>query len=292
MSIDHSAESQDLLLRAAGGDHGAFEALLLAHRAKLRAVVRRMIGHPEDTDDVVQKATTAAWEAIASFRGESSFSTWLCSIGIRKAVGHLRRQKRWRTEAQVAYANECYHSPALRTEVFSVLSNPAFTYEADEHIAYCFTCVGRSLPLQEQAALVMREVLGMSNREAAKALGLSESVLRHHLTSARRTMEQGFDGLCSLVNKQGVCYQCKGLRDAAPAQRQDKEIPVISNFEQRLQVVCQANIDAGRSQPMHDLFRRGTRECEEQGRASTSPESDCGSAATQGLDTARSGPAN
>ncbi|MGH8558701.1 MAG: hypothetical protein ACRESZ_14845 [Methylococcales bacterium] len=123
----------------------------------------------------------------------------------------------------------------------------------------CLIHVGRSLLAEEQAAPVLREVLGMTAREAAVALGVTESVLRHWLTSARKEMEQRYEGLCSLVNKGGVCYQCKGLRDATPLPRQGWVIPPVRDMDERIQVVRQSNIDNGASQAMHDLFWQRTK---------------------------------
>jgi RNA polymerase sigma-70 factor (ECF subfamily) len=276
MTSADTAHQQDLVLRACAGDQTAFEALLLEHQPKLRSVIRRMVGHPEDTDDLVQESIIRAWNSLGSFRRDASFGTWLCSIGVRQAIDHLRKKKRWRVEAQVVYSNECFKSPELQAEVIGVLSDPAFVYEAEEHIAYCFTCVGRSLPPEDQAVLVLREVMGMTAREAASALGITDSVLRHRLTSARNEMEQRYEGLCSLVNKRGVCYQCKGLRDATPAPRQGRDLTQLRDLDERLDIVRRANVDEGATQAMHDLFWRRTKELEESGRGSPIPESDCG----------------
>ena len=274
MSSDDELAQQ--VLRAAAGDQAAFEALLLQFKPKLRAVIRRMVGHPDDTDDLVQESVLRAWESIGSFRGDAAFGTWLCAIGIRAAIDHLRQQKTWRVQAQVVYSNECFKDEQLQSEVIAVFSDPAFAYEAKEHVAYCFTCVGRSLPPEQQAVLVMREVLGMNGREAASALGVTDSVMRHHLSTARREMEQRFEGLCSLVNKGGVCYQCKGLREATPEARQGGAIPAVESLDARLAVVAQANIDAGCSQSLHDLFWRRTKELEDSGRGSPIAETACG----------------
>ncbi len=274
MTIDDEQTQQ--VLRAIAGDQAAFEALLMQFKPKLRAVIRRMVGHPDDTDDLVQESVIRAWESIATFRGDSTFGTWLCAIGIRQAIDHLRQQKTWRAQAQVAYSNECFKDEQLQSEVIAVFSDPAFAYEAKEHVAYCFTCVGRSLPPEQQAVLVMREVLGMTSREAASALGVTDSVMRHHLSEARREMEQRFEGLCSLVNKGGVCYQCKGLREATPVARQGGSIPIVEDLDARLAVVRQANIDSGTSQCLHDLFWRRTKDLEDSGRGSPIAETACG----------------
>lgn len=276
MKTDAASQQNDLVLRAAAGDRQAFDALLLEHQPRLRSVIRRMVGHPEDTDDLVQDALLRAWESIKSFRGEAAFGTWLCAIGLRQALDHLRAQKRWRAESQIAYSNECSTHEALAAEVMSVIADPAFAYEAEEHIAYCFTCVGRSLPPDEQAVLVAREVMGLTGPEAAKALGVTDSVMRHQLSSARREMERRYEGLCSLVNKRGVCYQCEGLRGATPEARQGAPAPQLRDLDERLQIVRRADVDKGASKALHDLFWRRTQEFEDAGRGSTAAASDCG----------------
>lgn len=121
-----------------------------------------------------------------------------------------------------------------------------------------------------------REVLDMKNRDAAKALGLTESVYRHHLASARVNMTQHYEGLCSLVNKQGVCYQCSGLREATPERQRGVLPPERLDFEERLNIVRDANFDTGASQAMHDVFWRRTKELEDSGAGCTEPLSDCG----------------
>jgi RNA polymerase sigma-70 factor (ECF subfamily) len=107
-------------------------------------------------------------------------------------------------------------------------------------------------------------------------LRVTDSVLRHRLSAARSRMAQQFEGLCSLVHKGGVCYQCKGLREATPADRQGAEIPAVEDLDVRLAVVRGADLDRGASQRMHDLFWRRTKELEDSGRGSTVAESACG----------------
>jgi len=63
---------------------------------KLRNLVRKQIGHPEQTDDIVQEALTKGWQNRDSFKGESAFCTWLCSIAVRAAIDMLREQQQWR----------------------------------------------------------------------------------------------------------------------------------------------------------------------------------------------------
>ncbi|WP_298822211.1 RNA polymerase sigma factor [uncultured Roseibium sp.] len=263
-----------LIKKAKKGDRQAFTELLSAELPKLRRIVRRLIGHPEDSEDILQETVTKAWTRITTFEEKSLFSTWVTSIATRAAVDHLRTQKRWRTEAQVAYANLCASSQDLSGEVMTALSDPEFSYDVQQHVAYCFTCVGRSLPADEQAALVLRDVLDLSSREASTVLGVSDSVLRHRLSAARTAMQDKFEGLCALVNKKGICHQCAGLKMAAGATGAKTLFPEIDDFADRMAVVRAA--EPGTMSSLHDIFWRRTKQIEDAGEGSVEPLSGCG----------------
>lgn len=259
----------------AAPNRATFDAQLKQAWPRARAVVARLVGHPEDTDDILQAASVKAWQGLPDFRGDAAFATWFTAIAARAALDHLRAAKRWRREAQVAYANLCAESDDLSGEVMSAFTDPEFAFEVREHIAYCFACVGRSLPPDEQAALVLRDVLDMSTREAANVLGLTESVLRHRLTTARQAMTAQFDGLCALINKTGICHQCAGLSTIA---NRDTPLPDVADLADRMAIVRDVAADpkACRSKALHDVFWRRTKEIEDQGLGTTEPTSDCG----------------
>lgn len=238
----------------------AFEQALREATPRVRGLLRRMLANREDVDEVFQRSTLKAWQALQSFRGDASFATWLHAIAARQALDFLKAQKRYRAGALIYAKQACIESGEV-TEVIRISQAPDQRYDVYEHIAYCFACVGRSLPPEAQAALVLRDVEGYGNDEAAKALGLSSSVFRHHLSAGRRTLDARFEGLCALVNKQGVCYQCEGLRGLAPSERQGVPADEALNgqgahLKRRLQVVRDADIDTGASQPLHDLLAR------------------------------------
>jgi RNA polymerase sigma-70 factor (ECF subfamily) len=265
-----------LVARAQAGDRAAFDRLAAECLPQVRGVVRRMIGHPDDSDDVVQEALTKAWQSIGSFRGEAKFSTWLTSIAARLAVDLLRKQKRWRAEAQIAYANLCFTDEVAQRELIGAASAPDFAFEVRQHIAYCFACVGRSLPPDEQAALVLSDVVDMSDREAAKVLGVSEPVFRHRLAAARAAMRDRYEGLCALVSKTGICHQCKGLRQVAPEAKRGGPFPDVADLADRIAVVRSAEFGTGSMGRFHDVFWRRTKEIEQAGTGTTIPLGDCG----------------
>ncbi len=210
-----------------------FEAQLPTHLPSLRALARRMVGDADDAQDVVQTALLRASRELGSFREEAALKTWLFAITTRVALDFLRAAKRWSNQALV---DACDARGAA--SVAEKFGDPSVSFDVQEHLAFCFTCVGRSLDPEQQVALVLREVLHLSHAEAAELLGVTESVLRHTLSAARSSMEKQFEGLCALVNKEGACYQCRALRELAPEGRAGRPLPATPlPFEARLEAV-------------------------------------------------------
>lgn len=267
----------DTLKRARSGDRQAFDELARDALPKIRGFLWRMIGHPEDCEDVTQAALAKAWKAIDRFDGKSAFSTWLTAIANRAAIDFLRSQNRWRAESQIAYANLCAESEEWQAEVIGPMSEPGFSFDARQHVAYCFVCIGRSLPPDEQAALVLRDIMEFSNREAANVLGTSESVLRHRLSTARQAMKGRYEGLCALVSKTGICHQCAGLGMAAEAVGAGKtDLPDVDSFARRVEIVRAQNPHRMSNRSLQDVFFRRCKDIEEERLGSTAPDSGCG----------------
>lgn len=267
-----------LVSEAQQGDQSALGSLVEPWRRPLFAYIYRMVTHRQDAEDLLQDVLVRVMESLPSFRGEARFKTWLFGIATHVCLDHLRHKKRWRVEAQLEAEKTAHAHPAVGERVKQTISQPDLVFEIREHIAQCFSCIGRTLPPQEQAALLLREVLEFSNQEAAGILGLSEPVFRHRLSAARRTMIESYEGLCQLVNKTGACWQCKGLREFAPEKNRGADLVQIqvapgtavtseNLFEARLKIVREADLENGATRALHDAFFAGLTEQEEAGRA-------------------------
>jgi RNA polymerase sigma-70 factor (ECF subfamily) len=88
---------------------------------------------------------------------------------------------------------------------------PQGVYEIREHIDYCFTCVSKMLPLEQQIALILKDIYDFKVKEIAGIMDTTYGVVKHLLHSARKTMIAIFDDTCALVSKRGVCNQCSEL---------------------------------------------------------------------------------
>ena len=255
-----------LLERARAGERAAFDALVAPHLPRLRSFLHRLIAHPDDADDLTQDTALQAFRKLSTFRGESAFAAWLFAIAHRLALTHLRTCKqRWPATIQLEMHDRAAASPEFGAALSAEIGQPEFRYEVAEHIAYCFSCIGRSLDPEDSSALFLREVLDLPNHEAARIINLSESTFRHRLSSARRTMAETFDGLCALINKQGACHQCATLRGMCPSDRQGPPVEPLGDttttdpdtlLDRRLAVVRGADLAAGRTAGMHAVMLR------------------------------------
>src|SRR5258708_26829791 len=112
-----SDEESTLVEAAQRGDTRAFTLLTKPCVPALRSLTYRMAGHPDDAEDLQQESLLRAFTQLESFRGDSSFKTWLFSIATHVCLDYIRAKRRWRAHAQVHAQEACLASVALRTEM-------------------------------------------------------------------------------------------------------------------------------------------------------------------------------
>lgn len=254
-----------LLTKAAAGDESAFSDLVQPVRRPLFSYVYRMVANHQDAEDLVQEVMIRVLKNLPSFRAESKFQTWIFGIATHVCLDYLKSKKRWRVEAQLTGEQEAKADPSAIDRLTATMSQPDFVFEIREHIAFCFSCIGRTLSPEEQAAIMLKEVLGFTNEEAAKMLEVSEPVFRHRLSSARKSMIESYEGLCRLVSKTGRCYQCRDLREIAPEGHRGPDMVQIevapgkavspeNLFDARLEILKDADLEEGPTHTLHQQF--------------------------------------
>lgn len=82
----------DMLARAQGGDHHAFAHLYALHKRRIYSLCLRMVGNVAEAEDLTQEAFLQLHRKIATFRGDSAFSTWLHRLAINVVLMHLRKK--------------------------------------------------------------------------------------------------------------------------------------------------------------------------------------------------------
>ncbi len=193
--------------RAKSGDGAAFAELVQTHQAEVRSFLYRMTAHRQDAEDLSQEVWLRVHRKLPAFEGRASFRTWLFRVATNLARDEHRARQRWPVNAQDLAKELAESGPETAAEFRRVERDTAHTrYEIREHIDFCLTCIMKTLPLEQQLAVMLSEMYGFTNTEAADVLEVSLGVLKHQLHDARTTLDRVFEQRCALINKRGVCH--------------------------------------------------------------------------------------
>jgi RNA polymerase sigma-70 factor (ECF subfamily) len=188
---------------AASGDAGAFGRLAEPHRRELQLHCYRMLGSLHEAEDLVQETFLRAWRGIDRFEGRSSFRSWLYKIATnacltalagRAGIGRTLPEERgdpndpWpeQHETEMLWL-EPYPDRALEG-VFDNAEAGEARFEQRESVRLAFVAAIQHLPPRQRAALLLRDVLGFSAREAADLIDSSVASANSVLQRARDTL--------------------------------------------------------------------------------------------------------
>ncbi len=176
----------ELVRRAREGDMDAFDELVRLHTPQLYRLLVRILGNATAAEDVAQECFVRAWRALPNFRGEARFSTWLYRIAINEANRFLARESK---RELLPYDDILLEVPDLRAQTAELVEASDLRAQLERLLA--------ELPAHHRAAVVLRDVEGFSNEEAADVLELDlrnfKSRLHRGRMALRRLLEEHID---------------------------------------------------------------------------------------------------
>jgi RNA polymerase sigma-70 factor (ECF subfamily) len=179
-----------LIRRGVAGDQDALEQIFSRHSPALFQTALRLVGTPEEAEDVLQEGMLNAFRNLRRFEGRSQFSTWLTRIVINAALMRLRSRRtrptvsldeRLSTEDDATYAEQ-FADPG---------PNPEQIFAREEMRDILRRHLSRLSPVL-RSAFLLRELQGLSTQEAAESLGVSEGTLKARLHRAKRQLASLF----------------------------------------------------------------------------------------------------
>lgn len=203
---------QDLLLeRARGGDRDALEDIVRAIQADVYGLAIRMLWHPQDAEDASQEILVKVITHLGTFRGESSFRTWVCRI----ATNHLLNVRKSRVEmldltfsAFAANLQEGLADPPS--------GRPDQKLLEEEVKIGCTQAMLLCLDREHRMAYILGEVFGVTGDEGAELMDIDPAAFRKRLSRARERVREFMGTHCGLVN---AYSQCRCVRRIGPAIR-------------------------------------------------------------------------
>ena len=188
-----TAETSDIecVQRAKAGDLDAFEALTTRHEQRVYSLALRMLRHEQDAEDVTQQTFLNALENLAGFRGDSSFATWLLRIATHAALKVIRKRKgldlvSLEEATELAGLSETIPHPEF---IADWRQSPEQMVHAREIQRLLDAALAR-LDEKHRMVFLLRDVEGLSIKETAESLGLSEANTKVRLLRARLQLRE------------------------------------------------------------------------------------------------------
>jgi RNA polymerase sigma-70 factor, ECF subfamily len=168
---------------AQAGSISAFNSLFQYYNARICTYLTRMVGNDEEGHDLAQETFIKVWRALPSMNDQSHFDTWLYRIATNTAIDHLRRRKSrwplWRSSAE--------------QEVWVITAGPEEQIEEAELVKLALA----QLSSPYRACLLLQHVVGLTQREIATAMNLSEKSISIYISRGCEQFRQAYGRLAS-----------------------------------------------------------------------------------------------
>jgi RNA polymerase sigma-70 factor, ECF subfamily len=186
-SMSDREVDQQLVERAQSGDKRAFELLVLKYQRKVERLLSRIIRDQAEIEDVSQEAFIKAYRALANFRGDSAFYTWLYRIAVNTAKNYLISQGRrapTSTEFDAEEAEGFEEATGLRD-----IATPDAQLMSKQ-IGEIVNKTIEALPDELRTAITLREIDGMSYEEIAQIMDCPIGTVRSRIFRAREAVAE------------------------------------------------------------------------------------------------------
>jgi RNA polymerase sigma-70 factor (ECF subfamily) len=177
---------QQLVERVQAGDKRAFDLLVLKYQHKIISLVGRYVKDHHEAMDVSQEAFIKAYRALANFRGDSQFYTWLYRIAINTAKNYLVARNRRPPDVDVE-ANE--YGDYGSADIMADVDTPENLMARDQLQDKVFATLEK-LPDDLRTALTLREFEGMTYEQIAQVMDCPVGTVRSRIFRARDTIDK------------------------------------------------------------------------------------------------------
>jgi RNA polymerase sigma-70 factor (ECF subfamily) len=188
--MDGTMQNEISLEKLVAGDRAEFARLVDTYSSSIYRIGLKMLGNPQDAEDVLQNTFMNALMHLGSFEGRSSVATWLYRIATNEALMLIRKQKPEMSIELEAPDGEAESIEDLKPTMFADWSGlPEDELLSVEGKNILDTAV-RSLPETLRLVFILRDIEGLSIKETADALNLTETNVKTRLLRARMYLRE------------------------------------------------------------------------------------------------------
>jgi RNA polymerase sigma-70 factor (ECF subfamily) len=183
---NEEVSEETLVRRARRGDLEAYDGLIKRYQQRIYATIYHMTSNHEDANDLAQESFIKAYQALGSFKGGSSFYTWLYRIAVNKTINFLKQRKN-RTHMSLDDLDfNAEHDPDL----MALISNKTPRRDAGlSELQEKLNAALMKLSEPHRLVMVLHDVQGQSHEEIAKVMDCNIGTVRSRLFYARQQMQ-------------------------------------------------------------------------------------------------------
>lgn len=185
-SMTQDDSDQQLVQRVQAGDRAAFDLLVRKYQHRVLKLVSRFVSDAAEAEDVAQEAFLKAYRALASFRGDSAFYTWLYRIAINTAKNALVSNRRRPVDFDLDLQDPEQYDRHARLKEGDTPEGVLLTEEIRSVIERAM----EQLPEDLRTAIVLRELEGLSYEEIAEAMDCPVGTVRSRIFRAREAIDR------------------------------------------------------------------------------------------------------
>lgn len=179
-------EEQVLVARTREGDLEAYDELVRRYQERIYATIYHMTSNHEDANDLAQETFVKAYRALKSFKGDSSFYTWIYRIAVNKTINFLK-QRRNRTHMSL---NDMDFNVEHDREMVELVSHGTPRRDARlSELQEKLNTALQKLSEVHRMVVVMHDVQGMPHEEISKVMGCNVGTVRSRLFYARQQLQ-------------------------------------------------------------------------------------------------------
>jgi len=178
----------EIIEKARGGDDGAFNQVVNAYRKRILGTIARLIGRPEDVEDVGQEVFLRLYYSLDQLRAAEVFEPWLYRLTVNAAYDYLRRQKR-RHESRMSDLSE---QQVMMADASASGQQQTEELRRTKVREMVHSLLGK-ISEEDRILLLMKEVEGLSLKELEKIYKVNENALKVRLFRARQRVLKAFE---------------------------------------------------------------------------------------------------
>lgn len=182
-------EDSTLVRRSQAGEANAFDELVRRYQRQIYAVIYHMTAHHEEANDLTQDTFVKAWQALKTFKGDSSFFTWIYRIAINRTLNHVK-QRGFRNSKHAFSLNDLDADAENRPELAALVSDrtPRRDVALDE-LKEKLNAAMQRLSEYHRTVVTLHDIQGLPHEQIAQILDCNVSTVRTRLYYARQQLQ-------------------------------------------------------------------------------------------------------